>query len=179
MTRALLVMLCLTLAGAAIGFSLAAPQPEPAGPTKLPDSEPPPAPKPYPIRLLLPEKEIDRKTSMQYGEQVFFANGCWQCHRMGNREMPGGLDEPNVGPDLSAVGKRLPPEAIYESITNPSAVIAEPAAKHAVAGMSKMPPFPELKHRELVDLTTFLSAQKEEAPAKEKGKEETQALQPK
>lgn len=165
MTRALLVMLCLTLAGAAIGFSLSAPQPDPAS-TKLPDSEPPPAPKPYTIRLRLPEKETDRKTSMANGEQLFFANGCWQCHRLGSREMPGGLDEPNVGPDLSAVGKRLAPEAIYESITNPSAAIAEPAAKHAVAGLSKMPPYPELKQRELIDLTVFLGAQKEEAPPK-------------
>lgn len=166
MTRALLVMLCLTLAGAAVGFTLAA-LPS-ASPAKLPDSEPPPKPMPYAIRLQLPVKEIDHKTSMQYGEQVFFANGCWQCHRMGNREMPGGLDEPNVGPDLSAVGKRLSPEALYESITNPSAVIAEPAAKHAVAGLSKMPPFPELKHRELIDLTVFLGAQQEETPPKPK-----------
>lgn len=165
MTRALLVMLCLTFAGAAIGFTLAAPpQVSPSG--KPP--EPPAAPQRYAIKLRLPDKEMDRRASIANGEQLYFANGCWQCHRMGTREMPGGLDENNVGPDLSAVGKRLSPEEIYESITNPNVAIAEPAAKHAVAGMSKMPPFPELKQRELIDLTTFLSAQVEEQPPKEK-----------
>lgn len=178
MTRAMLVMLCLTLAGAAVGFFLAVlPSAPPVTPTKLPEPEPPPAPKPYAIRLRLPEQPADRKAAIENGEQIFFANGCWQCHRMGKREMPGGLDEPNVGPDLSAVGKRLSPEAIYESITNPTAVIAEPADQHAVAGMSKMPPFPELKQRELIDLTVFLSVQKEEVPPKPK--ENTETPQPK
>lgn len=52
------------------------------------------------------------------GERAFDAHGCRQCHMVAGK---GGV----LGPDLSSLGLRMPPEKIRESILRPSAVIAE------------------------------------------------------
>jgi uncharacterized repeat protein (TIGR03806 family) len=56
--------------------------------------------------------------SFESGRTAFRKTGCVQCHRFAGE---GG----SVGPDLSGVGRRLPPRDLLESIVLPSKTIAE------------------------------------------------------
>jgi putative heme-binding domain-containing protein len=56
--------------------------------------------------------------SIEAGKAAFTSAGCVQCHKFG---AAGG----SVGPDLTAVGSRLAPQGILESIVLPSKVIAD------------------------------------------------------
>ncbi len=68
---------------------------------------------------LLPALEqIKSGRSFESGRTAFRQTGCSQCHRFAGE---GG----SVGPDLTAVGRRLSPHDLLESILLPSKVIAE------------------------------------------------------
>jgi uncharacterized repeat protein (TIGR03806 family) len=56
--------------------------------------------------------------SLAAGEKAFRETGCAQCHKVGDE---GGT----VGPNLSDIGKRIPPTELLESIVEPSAKIAD------------------------------------------------------
>jgi uncharacterized repeat protein (TIGR03806 family) len=56
--------------------------------------------------------------SLDAGRAVFRQTGCNQCHRFDGE---GGT----VGPDLTGIGKRLPPQDLLESILLPSKIISE------------------------------------------------------
>ncbi len=56
--------------------------------------------------------------SLAAGEKAFRETGCAQCHRVGEE---GGT----VGPNLSDIGRRIPPAELLESIVEPSAKIAD------------------------------------------------------
>ena len=56
--------------------------------------------------------------SIDSGRAAFRQTGCNQCHRFDGE---GGT----VGPDLTGIGKRLPPHDLLESILLPSKVISE------------------------------------------------------
>jgi len=56
--------------------------------------------------------------SFESGKATFKQVGCGQCHKFAGE---GG----SVGPDLTGVGRRLPPHDLLESIVLPSRVIAE------------------------------------------------------
>ena len=71
--------------------------------------------------ILLPpiSKLVQRKGNIQNGELVFFKTEtvCATCHRINGR----GTD---FGPDLSEIGAKLAPEALYESILDPNAGVS-------------------------------------------------------
>lgn len=52
------------------------------------------------------------------GRQLFFAKGCYGCHRIE------GISDGTLGPDLSDVGRRFKLDYIWESIVDPRANIA-------------------------------------------------------
>ena len=61
--------------------------------------------------------EIELTVSPQYeeGKTATASSGCLGCHRFGENGNPG------PGPDLSAVGQRLPSQAIARTLVNPTA----------------------------------------------------------
>jgi len=61
---------------------------------------------------------IDHDRSFESGRKAFRETGCNQCHRFSGE---GG----SVGPDLTGVGRRLPPRELLESILLPSKSITE------------------------------------------------------
>ena len=63
-------------------------------------------------------EQIKHDRSFESGRSAFRQAGCSQCHRFAGE---GG----SVGPDLSAVGRRLSPRDLLESILLPSKVIVE------------------------------------------------------
>jgi putative heme-binding domain-containing protein len=62
--------------------------------------------------------QVKRGRSFEEGRTAFRQTGCVQCHRFAGE---GG----SVGPDLTAVGRRLTARDLLESIVLPSKVIAE------------------------------------------------------
>jgi putative heme-binding domain-containing protein len=71
------------------------------------------------VRLPPISKLVQRKGNIQNGESVFFnaETVCATCHRINGR----GTD---FGPDLSEIGAKLAPEALYESILDPNAGVS-------------------------------------------------------
>jgi uncharacterized repeat protein (TIGR03806 family) len=68
---------------------------------------------------LLPSlDQINRGRSFESGRTAFRQTGCSQCHRFAGE---GG----SVGPELTGVGRRLPPRDLLESVLLPSKTIAE------------------------------------------------------
>jgi uncharacterized repeat protein (TIGR03806 family) len=68
---------------------------------------------------LLPKLEqVTHERSFESGKAAFNQTGCGQCHRFAG-------DGGSVGPDLSNVSKRLPLNALLESIVLPSKTIAD------------------------------------------------------
>jgi uncharacterized repeat protein (TIGR03806 family) len=68
---------------------------------------------------LLPSLDhVKRERSFESGRTAFRQTGCSQCHRFAGE---GG----SVGPELTGVGRRLPPRDLLESILLPSTAIAE------------------------------------------------------
>jgi putative heme-binding domain-containing protein len=63
------------------------------------------------------EQEISGRVATE-GERHFRTTGCIQCHRIGDE---GGV----VGPSLQAIGSRLKPQELLESVLLPSKLIAE------------------------------------------------------
>ena len=63
-------------------------------------------------------EQVKRERSFESGRSAFRQAGCSQCHRFAGA---GGT----VGPDLDAVGRRLSPRDLLESILLPSKVIVE------------------------------------------------------
>jgi putative heme-binding domain-containing protein len=75
-----------------------------------------------------PETILSLKGDAKRGEQIFFAEGgaqCANCHRVNGR----GKD---VGPDLSAVGKKLDRAKLLESLVEPSKTIEPQFAAYTV-----------------------------------------------
>jgi len=75
-----------------------------------------------------PEAILSLKGDAKRGEQIFFAEGgaqCANCHRINGR----GKD---VGPDLSAIGKKLDRTKLLESLVEPSRTIEPPFAAYTV-----------------------------------------------
>lgn len=64
-----------------------------------------------------PPTQIDLKTTAQYerGKNVAASSGCLGCHRIGENGNAG------PGPNLTAVGSRLPRPAIARTLINPTA----------------------------------------------------------
>ena len=56
------------------------------------------------------------KTSREAGTKALAAASCLRCHRIGNRGS-------QIGPDLSAIGKRFDSRALLQSIIEPSKVV--------------------------------------------------------
>ena len=93
------------------------------------------------IRTLKPDKPIVRQWQMDdllpwltnlqaersaaSGKNAFRETGCVQCHRFGGE---GG----SVGPDLTAVAKRVAARELLESILLPSKVVADEYATYAI-----------------------------------------------
>jgi len=102
---------------------------------------------------------------IQKGHDAFYTYGCWHCHPLGDEEAPGMPDWENSGPDLSDVGSRLSVDAIYQSILEPNAVIAEPRERHTDNGQSRMPSFanPEAKE-DIACMVAFLAQCRLETP---------------
>ena len=136
---------------------------EGASPTLAPKEEAPPAPPP-PHRIDWPLLAVgaDPKEASERGLDLFVDNGCWQCHALGGMELPGVPQANTAGPDLAAVGARLSPEELIESIVNPNATISEPRAQHMSGPDSKMGSYRKLYVDQLLDLTYFLSLQQGE-----------------
>jgi uncharacterized repeat protein (TIGR03806 family) len=68
---------------------------------------------------LLPSLDhVKRGRSFESGRTAFRQTGCSQCHRFAG-------DGGSVGPELTGVGRRLPPRDLLESILLPSKAIAE------------------------------------------------------
>jgi len=68
---------------------------------------------------LLPSLDhINRGRSFESGRTAFRQTGCSQCHRFAG-------DGGSVGPELTGVGRRLPPRDLLESVLLPSKAIAE------------------------------------------------------
>ncbi len=63
---------------------------------------------PSEIELAVPEE-------LEQGKQAVAANGCLACHRIGDN------GNGSLGPDLSAIGERLPRQAIARTLVNPTA----------------------------------------------------------
>ena len=61
---------------------------------------------------------VRRGRSFESGRTAFRQTGCGQCHRFAGE---GG----SVGPDLTGLGRRLPPRDLLESFLLPSKAIAE------------------------------------------------------
>lgn len=95
------------------------------------------------------------------GETLFFDNGCWRCHALGDEALPGTQDFLNLGPDLETLRGRRSLEHVVESIVDPNARIAAPRDDHlGPDGGSRMPAFHEsLDAASMIDLALFLSVQ--------------------
>jgi ubiquinol-cytochrome c reductase cytochrome b subunit/menaquinol-cytochrome c reductase cytochrome b/c subunit len=90
--------------------------------------------------------QIDLKVAPQYnnGKQVMAASGCLGCHRVGDNGNSG------PGPDLTEIGKKLPPQAIKRTLENPT---------------SPMPSYRKLEQqnpKQFNDLVNFLASLKGE-----------------
>ena len=78
------------------------------------------------MKDLLPAlASVNAGRSFTNGQTAFRESGCAQCHKFAGE---GGT----VGPDLSGVGRRLPPRDVLESILDPSKVIADEFAIHDI-----------------------------------------------
>lgn len=88
--------------------------------------------------LTTPPRDLSRAAKARYsaGSYVAGSVGCLACHRIASN----GNDGP--GPDLTAVGSRLPPAAIAEVLRRPTA---------------PMPSFARLPRRRFNDLVFFLA----------------------
>jgi len=86
--------------------------------------------------------EIDMKVAPQYeaGKVVVAQSGCLGCHKIGEN---GG----SLGPNLTEIGSKLPPEAIARTLRNPTA---------------PMPPYTDLSPEKLDSIVKFLSSLKKE-----------------
>lgn len=76
-----------------------------------------------------PETILALKGDAKRGEQIFFAEGgaqCASCHRIRGRGR-------EVGPDLSAIGKKLDRAKLLESLVEPSKTIEPAFAAYTVA----------------------------------------------
>jgi putative heme-binding domain-containing protein len=62
--------------------------------------------------------EVNHRTNLQRGPELFAAAQCIMCHRLGEQ---GGT----VGPDLTDVARRFSTRDLLESILEPSRVISE------------------------------------------------------
>lgn len=87
------------------------------------------------------------------GKRLFAGHGCPACHRAP------GFQGGEIGPDLSRIGAVQTSGYLFESIVDPSAVIAGGAGSRYAgpAGASLMPPFRHtLTAGEVLDLVAFL-----------------------
>jgi menaquinol-cytochrome c reductase cytochrome b/c subunit len=78
----------------------------------------------------------DAVSTFESGKQVVAQSGCLACHKIGENGNTG------PGPDLSAIGSRLPRQAIARTLVNPTA---------------PMPAFTELPTGKRNDLVDFLA----------------------
>ncbi|HTL53094.1 MAG TPA: cytochrome c [Planctomycetota bacterium] len=112
------------------------------------------------IQWPVPSDPQEHNDYLATGRQLYFDKGCWNCHKLGNADLPGPLNLLAHGPDLGNVGNRLSGEEIFESIVNPNAVIAEPKEKYSNGLISKMPsPVANFSAGEVLQLTAFLASQ--------------------
>jgi len=90
------------------------------------------------------------------GREVFLKFECYSCHQVLGEKFP----EPGgdaIGPELSQMGPKHPPEYFVESIMNPNAVVED--RYRAEDGRSKMPSFNDIMTvEELIDLVAFLKS---------------------
>jgi len=69
---------------------------------------------------------VNRTGDVEDGRKVFFGTGtCNKCHVVGKEGV-------SVGPDLSEIGSKLSPDAMYTSIIDPSAAISHNYENYAV-----------------------------------------------
>lgn len=127
-------------------------------PSRAPEPESS-APNPRAVELKLPTGP-EAIAAIEQGRIHFDTYACWRCHSLGTEELPGMQDFNNLGPDLQGLGARLPAEDIYQSLTDPNRIIAEPRLEHLnEQGFSKMPSFEQvIPKKELLELTTFLAS---------------------
>ena len=86
-----------------------------------------------------PTQEVDAEVAeeLEAGKDVYAQSGCGACHRIGDN----GNDGP--GPELTEIGRRLPPAAIERSL---------------VVGPGIMPSYEALAPRKRDDLVAFLAS---------------------
>jgi len=91
------------------------------------------------------------------GRAVFVKFECGSCHEVRGERFAAPTRKDAVGPELSAMGPRHPPEYFLEAIVAPSATI-EPGKGYAAAdGSSKMPTSNDsMTVQELIDLVAYL-----------------------
>ena len=86
----------------------------------------------------------DRSTLIEQGQQLFFKQGCYGCHRVGKVGTP-------IGPDLSHVGARL-------RYRISRGWLRDPASQKRTAHMPKIEPTEE----EIQSLAAYLSSLRSE-----------------
>ncbi len=100
-----------------------------------------------------------RPGDVQGGRQLFFEQGCHNCHVVEGANLPAVAPEQRrSGPELTGMGKHHPPIYFLESIVNPSAVVVDGPGFADAGGRSTMPAYPDLTVAQLQDLVAFLSS---------------------
>jgi mono/diheme cytochrome c family protein len=99
------------------------------------------------------------------GKKLFVESECYKCHEIEGESFPVVADgDKGIGPELSQMAGRHPPEFFAESIVNPNAVI-DPQDKEmgflGADGTSKMPTYSDaLTVKQVSDLATYLNSLK-------------------
>ena len=101
-----------------------------------------------------PPSEIEVEVASKYenGKQVVASSGCLGCHKIGENGN-------TLGPNLTAIGDRLGPDAIARTLVNPT---------------SPMPSYAELqkeKPEQFDQMVRFISSLKEDMPEEDKKSE--------
>lgn len=97
------------------------------------------------------------------GRAAFVKFECFKCHAVKGEEFPGvAKTAADVGPDLTEMGGRHPPEFFTQSIIDPNAVILTDKGYTGPDGKSIMPDYSQsMTVRELVDVVAYLKSLKE------------------
>ena len=100
----------------------------------------------------------------EMGYYTFDDMKCHQCHTIEGYDFGGSPEDlGGIGPDLTGIGDIQGPLYLMESIMDPNALIVAGEGYMGEDGSSKMPEYHDtLTLRQLLDLTTFLTALKTE-----------------